>query len=146
MPTSASAARSTHELLVDTSVAVPLVIEMHEHHRAVTDAIGARRIGLAGHAAFETFSVLTRLPPPMRRRPNDVRQLLSAGFPATRFLGAEDAAQLLDRLPGLRVGGGRVYDALVGAVATAHGLRLATRDTRALDTYRALGVDLELIN
>jgi predicted nucleic acid-binding protein len=38
-----------------------------------------------------------------------------------------------------------VYDALVGATAKEHGLALATRDRRALDTYRALDVELELI-
>ena len=140
MPTSGSA-----DLLVDTSVAVPLVLEDHEHHRAVTDAVGTRRIGLAGHAAFETFSVLTRLPPPARRRPAVVGRLLSAGFPATRFLGAEDAAALVERLASMGISGGRVYDALVGATAAAHGLPLASRDARALDIYRALGVELEII-
>lgn len=52
------------DLLVDTSVAISLVVEDHTHHRATMDAIGARRLGLAGHAAFETFSVLSRLPGP----------------------------------------------------------------------------------
>jgi hypothetical protein len=45
-------------LLVDTSVAVPY----YEHHLAVFDALYGRRRGLAGHAVFETFSVLTRGP------------------------------------------------------------------------------------
>jgi predicted nucleic acid-binding protein len=38
-----------------------------------------------------------------------------------------------------------VYDALVGATAAEHGLPLVTRDLRAVDTYRALDVDVELI-
>lgn len=134
------------DLLVDTSVAVPLLVADHEHHRAVTSEIGARRLGLAGHAAFETFSVLTRLPPPARRRPEVVARLLSTGFPATRFLGSEDAAGLLQRFASLGISGGRVYDALVGAAAAAHGLPLVTRDARALDVYRALGVELDVLN
>lgn len=134
------------DLLVDTSVAVPLLVVDHEHHRAVTSEIGARRLGLAGHAAFETFSVLTRLPPPARRRPDVVGRLLSTGFPATRFLGAEDAAELLGRFASLGISGGRVYDALVGAAAAAHGLPLVTRDARALDVYRALGVELSVLS
>lgn len=130
------------DLLVDTSVAVALVVADHEHHESVTRAVGRRRLGLAGHAAFETFSVLTRLPPPARREPEAVDRVLRAGFPASRFLGADDTAALLRRLAGLGIGGGQVYDALVGATAVAHGLPLATRDARAVDVYRALDVDL----
>ena len=39
-----------------------------------------------------------------------------------------------------------MYDALVGAVAAQHGLTLVSRDRRALDTYRALGVTVELLD
>ena len=145
MPTGADPAPPP-ELLVDTSVAVALVVADHDHHDAVVAAIGARRLGLAGHAAFETFSVLTRLPPPARREPKVVDQLIRASFPASRFLGAEETAALLDRLAGLGIAGGAVYDALVGAVAVAQGLPLSTRDARAADVYRTLDVEFELLD
>lgn len=145
MPTVADAA-TPPDLLVDASVAVPLVVADHAAHAEVAAAIGDRRLGLAGHAAFETFSVLTRLPPPARREPRVVQQVLRSGFPASRFLPADAAADLLDRLAGLGIAGGAVYDALVGAVATAHELPLATRDVRALDVYRTLDVDCRLID
>lgn len=103
MPTSAE----RPDVLVDTSVAVALVVGDHRFHEATMRALEGRRLGLAGHAAVETFSVLTRLPPPSRR--------------------------------------GSVYDALVGATAVEHRSKLATRDRRAVDTYRALGVDVELL-
>jgi len=134
------------ELLVDTSVAVALVVADHDHHASVARAIGARRIGLAGHAAFETFSVLTRLPPPARREPTIVDQLIRASFPASRFLDADDATELLGRLADLGIAGGAVYDALIGAVAAAHRLPLATRDRRAVEVYRTLDVELELLD
>lgn len=133
------------DLLVDTSVAVALVVGDHEHHLTTLEALDGRRLGFAGHAAFETFSVLTRLPPPARRTPATVAQLLAADFPQTRFLGAGAAVALLDRLAAAGIAGGSVYDALVGAVAAEHGLPLATRDRRALDTYRKLDVWVELI-
>lgn len=133
------------ELLVDTSVAVALVVTDHEHHRQTSQAVGDGRLGLAGHAAFETFSVLTRLPPPARRTPGAVVRLLAGNFPYSRFLGADAAAALLGDLDSKRIAGGSVYDALVGAVATEHGARLATRDRRALDTYGALGVRVEFV-
>jgi predicted nucleic acid-binding protein len=135
----------SRDLLVDTSVAVALVVADHEHHAATSRAIGRRRVGLAGHAAFETFSVLTRLPPPSRRAPDVVARVIDASFPATRFLGARDAEALLGRLTSLGIAGGAVYDALVGAVAVAHDLPLATRDQRARDVYRLLDVELELL-
>jgi predicted nucleic acid-binding protein len=140
MPTSA---RSV--LLVDTSVAVALSVADHAQHDETVAAIGARKLGLAGHAAFETFSVLTRLPPPARRTPATVARLLTANFPATSFLGENGAADLLERLQAGGIAGGAVYDALVGAAAREHGLTLATRDRRALETYRALDVRIELL-
>jgi predicted nucleic acid-binding protein len=132
--------------LVDTSVAVALVVADHEHHDATFRALAGRRLGLAGHAAFETFSVLTRLPPPARRTPATVARLMRSAFPDSRFLSQPASSALLASLHELGVAGGAVYDALVGAVAVEHRLRLATRDRRALDTYRALDVSIELID
>ena len=126
--------------LVDTSVAIPLVVADHEHHRAVVEAVGSKKLGLAGHAAFDTFSILTRLPPPARRSPSVVGRLLAQNFPATRFLSDHAAAELLARLGALGVAGGAVYDALVGAAGVEHGLTLLTRDRRAADTYRRIDV------
>ena len=133
------------DLLVDTSVAVALVVADHEHHDVVVAAVGARRLGLAGHAAFETFSVLTRLPPPARREATVVDRLLRANFPGSLFLDAGETAVLLGRLAGLGIAGGAVYDALVGTVSVSRGVPLATRDARAVDVYRTLDVAYELI-
>jgi predicted nucleic acid-binding protein len=133
------------DLLVDTSVSVALVVADHERHATVLDAIGHLRLGLAGHAAFETFSVLTRLPPPARRSPAAVQRLLQQNFPATRFLPADAAADLFDELATLGLAGGAVYDGLVAAAARAHSAELATRDLRAADTYRALGVRIQFL-
>lgn len=137
--------RSEPDVLVDTSVAVPLVVEDHRKHRDTALALGSRRLGLSGHAAFETFSVLTRLPVPIRRSPLAVQRLMARTFPHTRFIDVERAAWVLERLAGLGIAGGSVYDALVGAAAVQHGLRLVTRDQRAVATYRALDVDFELL-
>lgn len=142
MPTSGS---RPAELLVDTSVAIPLVMPGFEQHRRVSESVGRRRLGLAGHAAFEAYSVLTRLPPAARRPPATVVRLLASAFPGSYFLGAGQAERLLDRLPALGIAGGAIYDAMVGAAAAEAGVPLATRDRRALGTYRALDVELEFI-
>lgn len=131
--------------LVDTSVAVALVVVDHEAHEMVMDRLAGLRLGMAGHAWFETFSVLTRLPGPLRRDVGVVAELLDTNFPDTRFLGSRATASLANRLAIMGVAGGAVYDALVGATAAHHGLDLATRDERALGTYRALDVALHLV-
>lgn len=131
--------------LVDTSVAVAFLTVDHASHEQTFEPLANRRLGLAGHAAFETFSVMTRLPAPARRTSATVARLLSCNFPETRFLTPSATADLLQALDRLGIAGGAVYDALVGAVAVEHGLTLATRDRRATDVYRALGVRLEAI-
>ena len=142
MPTSAE-----HPVpsLVDTSVAIPLALEDHDHHAPTLEALRDRTLGLAGHAYFETYSVLTRLPSPARRSPRDVALFLEHNFPATRLL--DDASQitLRDDLARLGIAGGAVYDALVGAAARHHSMLLVTRDLRAVEVYRRLEVVVEIL-
>jgi predicted nucleic acid-binding protein len=133
------------EVLVDTSVAIALVVRGHEAHDRTMDALDGQLLGLAGHAWFETFSVLTRLPPPVRRPPGEVVGILEDNFPGSRFLSEETAAELTTRLSEMGISGGGVYDALVGHTAVAHGLPLATRDRRAVAVYRSLGAAIELL-
>lgn len=133
-------------VLLDTSVAVAFVVADHGHHDATVAALSGRLLGLAGHAAFETFSVLTRIPAPARRTAAAVNRLLAANFPHSRFLSAQRAADLLTRLPQHRIAGGSVFDALVGAAASEHGLPLVTRDRRALAVYHELDMDVQLLH
>lgn len=132
-------------LLLDTSAAVALVVEDHEVHAAVLEAVQRRRLGLAGHAWFETYSVLTRLPGRLRRSPAEVAVLLAHDFPATAFLSEEDAAALGPELATMGISGGSVYDALVGAAARRHGRGLVSCDARARPVYEALGVHVLLV-
>ena len=131
--------------LLDTSTAIALILEDHEAHAATLNAVQGRRLGLAGHAWFEAYSVLTRLPAGLRRSPADALRLLARNFPASGFLGEAEAADLGRDLARLEISGGAVYDALVGAAARQHRLPLLSADARARPVYEALGVDLELI-
>jgi predicted nucleic acid-binding protein len=132
------------DYLVDTSIAVALVVADHPKHKPIFGALGRQRLGLAGHAAFETYSVLTRLPAPARRTPASATRLIEVNFPQSRFLTAEAATELLSSLASSGIAGGSVYDALVGYTAKVHGLVLATSDERARDTYRGLDVEFEV--
>lgn len=138
LPTSAE----DKPVLVDTSVAVAASLADHHHHDVMVAALRGRRIGLAGHAAYETFSVLTPLPAPARRGTGEIARLLAHNFAATRYLSAQGAVSLFDELERLEIAGGTVYDALVGAAAREHGAVMVTRDRGAMDTYRAPSVAL----
>ncbi|CAN5812563.1 type II toxin-antitoxin system VapC family toxin [soil metagenome] len=131
--------------LVDTSAAIAIVLADHEGHAGTLEAVHGFHLGLAGHAWFEAFSVLTRLPPGMRRSPADVGAILDHDFPATRHLDEPGTAALRSDLARLGISGGAVYDALVGAAARQHGLPLFSRDRRALPVYESLGVAVRLI-
>lgn len=132
-------------VLLDTSAAVALVLADHDRHAQALSAVAGRRLGLAGHAWFETYSVLTRLPPGLRRSPGDAHRLLLHNFPDTRFLDPRGAADLGAELARVGIAGGTVYDALVGACARQHGLPLLSADDRARPTYAALGLTVERV-
>jgi predicted nucleic acid-binding protein len=144
MPTDTSAEEGAVALL-DTSAAIALVVEDHEDHEATLEAVRGRRLGLAGHAWFETYSVLTRLPGARRRSPADALRILAHDFPASVFLGADEAAELGRDLARLGVSGGAVYDALVAAAVRQHGGPLVSGDARARPVYEGLGVAIEVI-
>jgi len=144
MPT-ATGADDRPVVLLDTSTAVALIVEDHEAHSATLAAVRGRRLGLAGHAWFETYSVLTRLPAGLRRSPAEALRLLAHNFPASRFLGEAEAADLGPEIARLGISGGAVYDALVATAARHHRRPLVSADSRAQPTYEALGVEVELV-
>lgn len=137
--------RDSEPCLLDTSAALAFVQPSHVGHATTYAALVGRPKGLAGHAAFETYSVLTRLPPPDRLTPQAAQRLIEVNFPHTRFLSSQGSAALVARLSANGVAGGAVYDALVAAAAAEYGLWLVSRDARAAGTYRAMGVHLELL-
>jgi len=132
-------------IAVDTSVVVAAFATWHERHaaaRAVLDA-GAR---LVAHCGLETYSVLTRLPPPHRAPANVVAAFLEARFPgAWLVLPAKAQAALVTRLASGGIGGGGAYDALVAATAAHAGATLATCDRRAIRIYEAMGARYRVV-
>jgi predicted nucleic acid-binding protein len=129
----------------DTSVAVASLDPQHEAHVPCRRALVELRPALAGHAVFETYSVLTRLPPPLRLTPQQAAQVLRAAFAEDCWLDAEQSSQLRAELGSLGLVGGSMYDALVGRAAMVNDRVLLTRDRRAERTYRAIGADYEVV-
>lgn len=127
-------------LAVDTSVALPLLVQTHQEHSEVVRWWHGRDLALSGHALAETYSVLTRLPGDLRLVPADAARLISERFAAPLMLGSDVSGRIPDVLSRLGIAGGAVYDALVAPAAREYGAELATRDGRAKATYEMLGV------
>jgi hypothetical protein len=134
------------DLLVDTSVAIPLLVTSHDAHAAVSAAVGSRTVALAGHALHETYAVLTRLPGDARVAPADAVRLLRGRFEPAVVLDTRSARAAPETLSSVGVAGGATYDGLIALAARASELPLGTRDQRAQATYRMLGVEVELLS
>jgi predicted nucleic acid-binding protein len=132
-------------IAVDTSVVVAAFASWHEGHAGAAAAL-ARRPRVPAHVLLETYSVLTRLPPPHRAPAPLVAAFLGERFstPPLVLPGAEHR-RLVGRAAEAGIVGGSIHDALVGATARHVGARLLTRDRRAVPTYERLGVEYELI-
>jgi predicted nucleic acid-binding protein len=124
----------------DTSVVVAAFASWHEHHEPSRSALDGG-LSLIEHCALETYSVLTRLPPPHRCSGLVVRDFLRSRFQRP-FLRMETAAykEFLLGLPDHEIYGGAAYDALVAATAVHCGADLVTCDRRAAAVYERYGV------
>lgn len=129
----------------DTSVLVAGFATWHEGHGPAVRALN-RGVRIIAHTAFETYSVLTRLPPPHRVQAGVVSAYLAAISTSDYLtLDPQSLRGLLDHLPNQGVTGGATYDALIGWTAKRAGATVLTRDRRAVPTYERLSVEFELV-
>ncbi len=129
---------------VDTSMAIAALDAGHAAHTFSRDFVRAERPALAGHAAIETYAVLTRMPGALSVDPPTASDLIRHVFPTMLELPVGTITPLLERLGRAGLAGGAVYDALVAEAARSTGHRLASRDQRARRTYDLVGVDYQL--
>ena len=135
----------TQLLMVDTSVAVPLLVESHQAHGDVSSWAMGRDLRIAGHALAETYSVLTRLPGVARVAASDAVALIDANFGETLVPSATAAREVHRELAERGIAGGATYDGLVALAAREHDAVLVTRDARARSTYEAVGVTVAVL-
>lgn len=134
----------TKVIAVDTSVAVPLLVASHPSHARVSKAVGRRKVAVVGHAAIETYAVLTRLPGDARLSAHDAITLMTDRFEPHQV--SVDSAGAIRSLARSGVVGGAVYDGLVAIGAAQLGdVVLLSRDLRAAATYARVGIEVELI-
>lgn len=132
-------------IAVDTSVVVAAFASWHEAHQPATATL-ARGARLPAHVSLETYSVLTRLPPPHRAPATVVLDFLDARFlDAPLELPGPSYLPLLREMMEAGLAGGSIYDALVAATAKHAGATLVTLDRRAIAVYEAVGVRYERI-
>ena len=104
----------------------------HEGHAAATEALD-RKPHLPSQVLIESYSVLTRLPPPHRAPADLVATFLEVRFPRPPLvLDAHAYQELLREAVQKRLVGGSVYDAVIAYTAKNAGALLLTRDRRAM--------------
>jgi predicted nucleic acid-binding protein len=129
-------------LTPDSSVVIAAFASWNEKHEAAIEALGDVR-DLVAHVELEAYSVLTRLPEPLRAEPGLVSEYLCEDFSGQRLVLPEpERRMLVKRLAGLSISGGAVYDASVAVTADHHGRALLSCDRRAARTYDKLGIDV----
>jgi predicted nucleic acid-binding protein len=130
----------------DTSVLVACFASWHAKHPPAVAAIERVDTGIA-HCLLETYSVLTRLPPP-HRISSEIAAIYVDKILARRpvlALPAAEVRRLIATCAGRGLGGGAVYDALIATTCLEGSIKLLTLDARARKTYESLGVDHELV-
>lgn len=129
----------------DTSLVVAAFASWHEHHEPARRALDGG-LRLIEHCALETYSVLTRLPPPHRSSGAVVRDFLDIRFPQPLLrLSASAYRRFLLGLAENGVTGGAAYDALIAATAVGCKAELVTCDRRAMPIYERYGVRTRLL-
>jgi predicted nucleic acid-binding protein len=128
---------------VDSSVVIAAFATWHEHHAIARKAMTGRP-RLIAHAAIESYSVLTRLPPPHRAQPSIVHAFITERFAEPLLTLSETGHQkLLATLAAGQILGGPAYDALIAHTAAEHQATLLSLDQRAAATYQAVGATVE---
>ncbi len=129
----------------DTSVVVAAFASWHEHHESARRVIDGG-VRIIEHCALETYSVLTRLPPPHRSPAAVVREFIQTRFPEPFLrLSARAYKDFVLGLPERGVNGGAAYDALVAATAAGCKAELVTCDRRAAPVYESYGVGTKFL-
>ena len=136
--------------VVDTSVIIAGLLSWHEHHDLAREwletILEEHQLVLPTRVLVESYSVLTRLPPPHRLSPRDAFDLLSGSF--------REHAEMIDfeasgRWAFLEQGaanglqGGATYDAeIIHTAIAARARKLVTLNRRHFDRFAPPGLEI----
>jgi len=135
---------------VDTSVIVAALAPWQERHRAARRAIdellAQRSLIVPWHALMEAYSVLTRVPLPIRFAPKEALRLLNETFGNVPVVGLSpgDVWSLIAEFAARGIFGGRIYDAAIARAARDAGAQaILTLDVR---DFELLGEGLQILS
>ena len=123
---------------LDTSVVIAALLSWHEHHEVALPTVQQALAQPDGAilplpALIESYSVMTRLPPPSRLAPQDAHALLVRTFSEARIVSLDggEGWELIDGLARHQIAGGTAYDGQIVACARKAGAdRIATFNPR----------------
>ena len=125
---------------------IPALAVFHEAHERSLSALRRGSPGLISHVAFETVSVLTRMPEGQRVAPAIALDALGRDFEEPWLaLDAPGQRSCLSRAIDAGLRGGALYDALIAATAREHGATLLSADRRAQAAYEAMGATVSFL-
>ena len=132
-------------IAADSSILIAAFASWHEKHELARHALD-KDARILEHCALETYSVLTRLPPPHRAAGEVVAGFLRARArrPFLRMTPRAHRDFVLS-LPERGITGGAAYDALVAATVAEHGHELLSCDRRAAATYERYGIRFSIL-
>ncbi len=111
--------------LIDTSVLVAGMLTLHTHHSRALPMLASAKNGqldavVSAHSLAETYSTLTRMPPPLRISPQHAWLAIKSNVLSvmTVFaLTANDYRDLIEHLAQNNIAGGVTYDAVIAWAA-----------------------------
>jgi len=128
-------------IVADSNLIIASVVKTHGFHARATAALAAPlqtgQLLIPQHVLFESFSVLTRGPAPLRARPEVAYRLLQLSYGSCRVIptSVPDVWQFL-RERDIRTAGGRLYDAVIAVAAIEAGAqRIMTFNPKHFETF-----------
>ncbi|MGB3789623.1 MAG: PIN domain-containing protein [Phormidesmis sp.] len=126
------------KVLYDTSVLVPAIISGHPNHSLTFPCLAmAKQKDVQGylstHSLAELYSVLTRLPNPLKVSPDEARAIVMdlLGYLVPVSVSADGYKTLIENAASLQLVGGVIFDAIIAQAALVAGVdRLATLNAR----------------
>jgi predicted nucleic acid-binding protein len=135
---------------LDTSVLVAAIQSWHTEHeralRAVGEALEGEVVVVPLHVLLESYSVLTRMPKPLRLSPETALDLLARTVrdkAEVVELDGESAFELVGTFPERDISGGAVYDAVIAEAAVRAGASiLLTLNRRDFERIAPPGLEI----
>lgn len=131
---------------VDSSVIIRATTCRDDQERNWLQDVIAQSNAAIAHVFAESYSALTRMPPPFRLSPRRCFAFLSSALGSEPLtLSSPGYLRVLGLLADHGVSGGAVYDCLIAETAREHDVMLMSLDRRAVGHYALVGVHHRLI-